>query len=302
MRIEIVTVPYRYDEFNQGLGAGPQALVSAGVASRIASSLHQVGNPLAASLAQEARESGQTAVNIGRLGSSTAGLVAEARRAGSAVICLIGDDTAAIGVVSGLQQAHGANAKIGVVWIDAHGDFNTPQTSVSGILAGMPVAVLAGLAGPRWRDAAGMQAPIPTDRILIAGVRDLDNQEESLLRATSATILPGAKARSVEPFAEAVNELAAGCDLLYLHLDLDVLDPELVPSASTPAASGLDVKTVSALMAAAYDTGKVAATSYSSLNPGGGRLGQRSISTTLDLIERASAAWNVTPDTPVAAK
>lgn len=301
MRIEIVTVPYRYDEFNQGLGAGPQALVAAGVAGRIAASLHQVGNPLAASLAQEAREAGQTAVNIGRLGSSTAELVSQARRAGSAVICLIGDDTAAIGVVSGLQQAHGASAKIGIVWIDAHGDFNTPQTSISGILAGMPVAVLAGLAGPRWRDAAGMQAPIPTDRILIAGVRDLDNQEESLLRATSATILPGTKARSVTPFAEAVNELAAGCDLLYLHLDLDVLDPELVPSASTPAPSGLDVKTVSALMAAAYDTGKVAATSYSSLNPGGGRLGQRSISTTLDLIERASAAWNATPDVAVAA-
>ena len=127
------------------------------------------------------------------MGSSTALLVADARNRDSAVVCLTGDDTAAIGVVAGLQQAHGASVKIGVIWIDAHGDFNTPQTSFSGILAGMPVAVLAGLAGPRWRDAAGQLAVVPTDRILIAGVRDLDNQEESLLRATAATVLDGAQ-------------------------------------------------------------------------------------------------------------
>jgi arginase len=295
MRIEIVTVPYRYDEFNQGLGAGPQALVTAGVASRIAAAGHEVANPVAASLDSSKKESGQTAVNIGRLGASTALLVAEARNRNSAVVCLTGDDTAAIGVVAGLQQAHGASVKIGLVWIDAHGDFNTPQTSFSGILAGMPVAVLAGLAGPRWRDAAGQLAVVPTDRILIAGVRDLDNQEESLLRATAATVLDGDKARALAPFADAVNELALRCDLLYLHLDLDVLDPELVPSASTPAPLGLDIKTVSAMMSAAYDTGAVAATSFSSLNPGGGRLGQRSISTTLALIERATAAWSATP-------
>lgn len=295
MRIEIVTVPYRYDEFNQGVGAGPQALVSAGVASRIAAAGHEVANPVAAALDASSKESGQTAVNIGKLGSSTAQLVAEARARDSAVVCLTGDDTAAIGVIAGLQRAHGASVKLGVVWIDAHGDFNTPQTSFSGILAGMPVAVLAGLAGPRWRDAAGQLAVVPTDRILIAGVRDLDNQEESLLRATAATVLDGGKVRTLAPFEAAVQELASRCDLLYLHLDLDVLDPELVPSASTPSPLGLDIKSVSAMMSAAYDTGAVAATSFSSLNPGGGRLGQRSISTALALIERATAAWSVTP-------
>ena len=102
---------------------------------------------------------------------------------------LAGDDTAAIGVVSGLQQADGAGAAIGVVWVDAHGDFNTPETSFSGILAGMPVAILAGLAGPLWREAAGLAAPVPTDRIVLAGTRELDDKESELLRSTDVRVL-----------------------------------------------------------------------------------------------------------------
>jgi arginase len=211
------------------------------------------------------------------------------------VFALTGDDTAAIGVVAGLQAAHGAEARIGLVWIDAHGDFNTPKTSYSGILAGMPVAVIAGLAGPRWRDAAGQMAPIATDRMLIAGVRDLDNQEESLLKATAVNVLSGDQARAITPFTEAVNALAANTDLLILHIDVDVLDPELVPSSSTPSPFGLDVRIAGELMAAAYATEKVAVTTISSLNPGGGQLGQRSLSTILSLIERAAAAWQRVP-------
>lgn len=295
MRIDIVTVPYRYDEHNQGLGAGPGALVAGGARDRVAKGGHDVAEPMAASLASSDREHGQTAVNIGKLGASTARLISAARGEDAVVFALTGDDTAAVGIVAGLQAAHGAGARIGVVWIDAHGDFNTPKTSYSGILAGMPVAVITGLAGPRWRDAAGQLAPIPTDRIVIAGVRDLDNQEESLLKATSATVLSGDQARSISPFVDAVGDLAANCDLLLLHIDVDVLDPELVPSSSTPAPFGLDVRTAAALMEAAHATGKVAVTAVSSLNPGGGQLGQRSLATTLTLIERAAAAWQTAP-------
>jgi arginase len=295
MRIDIVTVPYRYDEYNQGLGAGPGALVAGGAEERVAKAGHTVVPPVSASLEARDREPGKTAVNIGKLGASTAQLVANARSAGAGVLALMGDDTAAVGLIAGMQVAHGAAARIGIVWIDAHGDFNTPKTSYSGILAGMPVAVIAGLAGRRWREAAGQLAPIPTDRIVIAGVRDLDNQEESLLRATSATVLSGDQARAISPVVEAVNALAEHCDLLVLHIDVDVLDPELVPSSSTPAPFGLDVRTAATLMEAAYATGKVAVTAISSLNPGGGQLGKRSLATTLNLIERAAAAWQIAP-------
>ena len=193
---------------------------------------------------------------------------------------LAGDDTAAIGAVAGLQQAAGAGAAIGVVWLDAHGDFNTPETSYSGILAGMPVAILAGLAGPLWRGAAHLDAPIPTDRILIAGARDLDEKEANLIRSTDVRLLTTDDIRTGAGMATAVRRLAASCELIYLHVDLDILDPSLVPSASTPSATGLSVAEAASAMATVLSTGLVAAAGIAGLNPGAGARGERSTKNT----------------------
>ncbi|HEY7031938.1 MAG TPA: arginase family protein [Thermomicrobiales bacterium] len=299
MRLQIVTVPYRYDERNAGPGAGPDALLTAGLVARLTAAGHEVLPPREAVLDPHEREDGRTALNIGHLGAKTAALVAAGRRDGDAILILAGDDTAAVGVVSGLQQADGAGTPIGLVWLDAHGDFNTPETSISGILAGMPVAILAGLAGPNWRGAAGLAAPVPTDRIVIAGVRDLDDKEAALLRSTSVRLVPADKVRKRGPYADAVARLARNCAVLSLHLDLDVLDPDLVPSASTPSAGGLDVDETAETMAVALRTGKVATVVVSSLNPGGAARGRKSIETALAVIERALAAWEQVPATAV---
>ncbi|RPJ47847.1 MAG: arginase, partial [Chloroflexi bacterium] len=92
-----------------------------------------------------------------------AGLVAEAVRAKRAILLTGGDCSHLTGVVGGLQQAHGAAARTGLVFFDAHGDYNTPTTTISGSLGGMPVAVCAGLAYPHWREGAQILAPIPPD-------------------------------------------------------------------------------------------------------------------------------------------
>ena len=238
---------------------------------------------------------GRTAFNIGVLGAETARLVATCRRDGHAALVLAGDDTAAIGVVAGLQHAEGAGARIGVVWVDAHGDFNTPETSFSGILAGMPVAILAGLAGPIWREAAGLTAPVPTDRIVLAGTRELDDKERDLLASTEVRVVPVAEVRGDERFPTVIRWLAGRCDLIYLHVDLDVLDPRFVPSASTPSAYGLTVDELVAVMSTVLATGKVAATTISSLNPGAGARGARSIASALKTLEGAMPAWRATP-------
>ena len=209
--------------------------------------------------------------------------------------CLAGDDTAAIGVVSGLQQADGAGAAIGIVWIDAHGDFNTPETSFSGILAGMPVAILAGLAGPLWREAAGLVAPVPTDRIVLAGVRELDEKEAELIRSTDVRVVRAGELRDGDRLVEVVENLARRCALIYLHVDLDILDPRFVPSASTPSANGLTIEELVAAMGTVLGTGKVAAVAISSLNPGAGARGQRSVLSAMNMIEAVLPAWSVTP-------
>jgi arginase len=298
MRLRIVTVPYRYDDPEAGLGLGPRALLEAGLEARLVEQGIELASLGTAHLPENERDESRRAVNIGRLGANVASLVAEARSDAEGVLALAGDDTAAIGIVAGLQRAAGATAAIGVVWLDAHGDFNTPETTYSRILAGMPLAVLAGLAGPHWREAAGLSATIPTDRIVIAGVRDLDAQEETLLRSTSAKIVTANELRSNEALRPAIETLAAKCDLLSIHVDLDVLDPHLVPSATTPSENGLSLAEARAAIGAALGTGKAACLTFTSLNPGGGERGRRSVQSALSLIEASVGDWAEQSDLP----
>ncbi|MBA2467912.1 MAG: arginase family protein [Chloroflexia bacterium] len=291
MRIDVVTVPYRYDEREDGSGCGPEALIEAGLIAKITDLGFETRGPHVSTLPDEERTAGSIAINVGRLGAHTAALVAAARADGAGVLVLAGDDTATVGVVSGLQRAHGAGARIGLVWLDAHGDFNTPETSYSGILAGMPVAILAGLAGPLWRGAAGLAAPMPTDRIVISGVRDLDEREATLLQSTDVRVVHARDAISGGAHLQAVTRLAATCDILCLHVDLDVLDPSLVPSSVTPEPAGLTIRQAADLITVVLDTGKVGVVSLAGLNPGAGQLGRRSIASSMALIEAVIPRW-----------
>ncbi|HWV35029.1 MAG TPA: arginase family protein [Thermomicrobiales bacterium] len=291
MSVQIVTVPYRYDEPHDGLGLGPDALLRAGLRQRLKAMGIDTGEPVAASLSDDEREDGKLAVNIGKLGRDTASKVASAVETRSPVVVLAGDDTAAIGVLSGLQQTYGAGANIGLVWLDAHADFNTPETSYSGILAGMPVAILAGLAGPLWREAAQLRAPLSTDRILLAGVRDMDEKEEILLRSTDVRILTANEIRTSSTFENAVDRFAMHVDFIALHVDLDLLDPSLVPSASTPSPNGLSIRQATRLVKYVIATGKTAVLTVTSLNPGAGDRGTRSVQSALTLLENTLGSW-----------
>jgi arginase len=295
MLVDVISVPYRYDRHGEGVGAGPDALRGAGLTDRLSKAGLTVGAEKVARLADSDREDGHTAVNIGKLGANTAQLVKTSLQSSNGALVLAGDDTAAIGVVAGLQAAVGAGTPLGIVWLDAHGDFNTPETSYSGILAGMPLAILAGLAGPLWREAAGLAAPIATDRLVLAGTRDVDEKEAELLRSTDVRVIPVAGVREGAPLADVVDWLARRSTLLYLHVDLDVLDPRFIPSASTPAADGLKVDELARAMSTVLGTGKVAAVTVTSLNPSAGTRGQRSLESALTLLEKALPAWSETP-------
>lgn len=297
MDLYIVSVPYRYDEPNQGLGAGPGALLGAGLQQTLDRLGITVRETLVAHLDPERKEAGRTAVNIGTLGASTAALVSQAISDGCPALVLTGDDTAAIGVVSGVQRAKGADARIGIVWLDAHGDFNTPETSFSGILAGMSLSIIAGLSGPNWRRAAKMAAPIPTSRILVAGVRELDEKEEVLIRATDVRIVTTNDLKNGDGFEQAVSWLAADCDAIVVHLDIDLLDPHLVPSSTTPSEGGLDLAAATSALRTVLDTGKVVAWTVCNVNPGGGRRGERTIASTLSLVTGSISAWDTSSPT-----
>src|SRR3954470_16037667 len=195
--------------------------------------------------------------NLGLIGGKIAEAVAAGRRAGKPVLVVGGNCAAVPGVVGGLQEAHGPTARIGLVWFDAHGDFNTPRTTLSGMLGGMPVAVSAGLAYPRWRELSRQAAPLPTDRILMVDVRNLDPPEEQLIRATDVVIAAPAEGFPGVDLAEAVQDLADRCDLIYLHVDSDILDERYVPNHRTKEPNGPSMEQMLAAIDTVMATGKV---------------------------------------------
>ncbi|HET7092212.1 MAG TPA: arginase family protein, partial [Thermomicrobiales bacterium] len=206
----------------------------------------------------EARRSGEPTVDLGVIGGEIAEAVASGRRAGKPVLVVGGNCASVPGVVGGLQEAHGPAARIGLVWLDAHGDFNTPRTTRSGMLGGMPVAVAAGLAYPRWRELSRQAAPLPTDRIVMVDVRNLDPAEEQLIRATDVVIAAPAPGFPGDDLQTTIADLAARCDLLYLHVDSDILDERYVPNHHTKEPNGPSMEQVLSVIDAVMATGKVA--------------------------------------------
>lgn len=233
--------------------------------------------------------------NLGLIGGAIADAVAEARRAGSLVLMTGGDCSHITGVVGGLQDAHGSQARIGLVWFDAHGDFNTPHTTLSGMLGGMPVAVAAGLAYPFWREAAHIVAPLPTNRIVMVDVRNLDLPEEQLIRATDvqiARVAPGFKGDL--DLQEAINALAEQCDYIYLHIDSDILDIRYVPNHGTREPDGPDMQQVLDAVKVVMGTGKVVALAVVSVY-GSGEGSEISRASGIELIRGGLEAWRGVP-------
>lgn len=238
----------------------------------------------------EERRSGDPIVDRGVIGGEIAAAVAAGRRAGKPVLVVGGTCDAVPGVIGGLQEAHGGTARIGLVWCDAHGDFNTPRTTLSGMLGGMPVAVAAGLAHPRWRQLSRQTVPLPTDRILLVDVRNLDPPEEQLIRATDVVIAAPAPGFPGEDLQQAVRDLAERCDLLYLHVDSDILDGRYVPNHPTIEPNGPSMEQVLAAIDTVMATGKVAAYAVVSIWAGG-EDGDVAVASGVQLIRGGLEAW-----------
>jgi len=174
-------------------------------------------------------------------------MVSDAVREERLPIGLLANCNGLMGMLAGLQHS-GRNSRplrVGLVWIDAHADFNTPETTLSGMLGGMPVAVSAGLCLTRLRLQSGLDPALPFSYITMAGVRDTDPLEQELLDRWQIARIPAADLRQSSPrIGEQMERLSALTDVIYLHVDMDVLEPKEVPGHSLtvpggPTSSGL---------------------------------------------------------------
>jgi arginase len=153
-----------------------------------------------------------------------AGVVAGAARP----LLLSGDCPAGLGVAAGLQRRH---PEIAVVWLDAHGDFNTPDITISGYLGGMPLAMLAGRAPGLFAGPLGLR-PVPEHSIVLADARDLDPAERDALAASQVRRIPA----TLSAFGAALSGLR-GLPV-YLHVDVDIMDSTKTPGLRFPAGRG----------------------------------------------------------------
>lgn len=156
-----------------------------------------------------------------------------------------GDCCTALGVVAGLQAA---GRSVGIVWFDAHGDVQTPETSASGFLGGMPLRLLCGYRPELIAARLGLR-PVAEEHVVLVGARDLDPPEVSFL------------ARSAIRRRDVASLVAADLpDMpLYVHVDLDVLDPQDVPGLRYPAPGGPDSAVLAGALRMLLATGRVAA-------------------------------------------
>ena len=261
--IRLLIVPYEVAGLRTGVGRGPERLLECGAEEALAASGATV-RPEVLQLDEEL---------TGRTGTSEAGaafalitLVADRVRdaidAGDFPVLLSGSCFVAVGVVAGLGES-----SPGVVWLDAHGDFNTPESSIDGYFDGMGLAVLTGSAWKEVRALAVEGEPLPETAVLLAGARDLDPLEEARLDASQIHTLPPAGIDSDDSVVRAASSLHPEPTGYYVHLDLDVLDVDEAPVNVYSVDGGLDADQLDAQIHSLLDGMPVRAVSLTAYDP-----------------------------------
>jgi arginase len=235
MEIGIICVPFQTDIGRWGAARGPQAILEAGLIARLQASGHTVSEPIWIDFPNSERTR-DTVTNLGRIAARTSAAVRSVlAHDGAFALVLEGNCTHALGPLGGIA---GTGAVPGVVWFDAHGDMNTRATTTSGMWGGMPYAVALGWDLDDWREAAGLREPVRPEAAALVGASDLDPAEiaalehHPILRLDAAEMQASGVAIRWEAALGARADAAAAW---YLHLDVDVAGPDIIPFALTPA-------------------------------------------------------------------
>jgi arginase len=218
-RFRLIVVPYELGRLRDGVGRGPEHLLAAGAEAALADAGAEVRMEVVR-LEPSFNRSGKGDVDASfELIRAVAARAREACAEGAVPVVLSGSCFVAVGVVAGLGQPPPA-----VAWLDAHADYNTPETSLEGYFDGMGLAVLTGGAWQALLAEVPGAVPLPEQAVVLAGARDFDAPEERRLRASSIEHLTAGELRDPAALTRAVHSLRASVTGLYLHLDLDVLD------------------------------------------------------------------------------
>jgi len=197
--------------------------------------------------------------------------VGQSLTAGTVPVVLGGDHSVAMGTIAGVARHHRKRKeKIGLIWFDAHADANTAETSPSGNIHGMPLAVALGLGAPSLVNLAGFSPMVDGRRAALVGIRDVDpaergNVKASGIRAFTMRDIDERGMRSV--MEEAIKRASTGTAGIHVSFDLDAMDPEEAPGVGTPAPGGISYREAHLAMEMLADTGRVLSAEFVETNP-----------------------------------
>jgi len=227
------------------------------------------------------------------LGKVIATKAADGFKNGNHVLMVGGNCGPAVALCGALRQAF-PEKRIGFVWLDAHGDLNTPETSLSGMIGGMPFGVCWGNSLPDWRDAVGLVPPFNEEDCLLSDARNLDPLEREMLHQSQVVYVDTEQLCDTEAFAAAVKGIADKVDVIYLHIDADILDGKYVPDHKTLEDNGPEMDDVKRAIRVVMNTGKVKAFAVVSVYFPNGKPGKEtSAQSGLELVKQGLMGWDI---------
>lgn len=268
--IRLIGVPMDLGQDLRGVNMGPDALRHAGLAGRLVDlgyEVHDYGNVNVAVRDTLDSELHATpfvhAISLvcERLYDTTR----RAIRAGYMPLIMGGDHSSAIGTVGGTTHDEPA----GLLWIDAHGDYNTPETSLTGNVHGMPLAVLRGFGPPALVDIGRPGAKVAADDVVLIALRKIDRREREMLRNSRMTVFT-MREIDEQGMAAVANESLRRLEhheRIHVSLDMDSVDPIYASGVGTPVPGGLDMREAHLLMELLADDGRVASIDVVEVNP-----------------------------------
>jgi arginase len=270
-QIALIGVPQDYGAGRRGVDMGPSAIRVATLQAqleKLGHTVHDLGN-LQVEQPEQARRPNSKAHHLDQIADNCRRLARIIARTQAFPLTLGGDHSIAAGTVAGLTKRH-PKQKLGLLWIDAHGDFNTPDSSPSGNVHGMPLAAIAGL-GARELIALASRSPmIAPEKIVLVGIRDIDPGEARNIRqaGVNAFTMREIDERGMRGvMTEALNIVTSGTAGFHLSLDMDALDPEYAPGVGTPVNGGLSYREAHLAMEMIHDRHAMLSLDVVEVNP-----------------------------------
>jgi len=267
--IRIIGVPIDLGQAQRGVDMGPAALRYAELAARLTSLGYLVrdgGNiavPVRDTLENEHHLHYLPSIRSVCADAYAAGRLA--REEGCIPLFMGGDHTLAIGTIGGVSH----DGPVGLIWIDAHGDFNTPETTRTGNIHGMTLAVLLGDGYPELVNVGRPGPKLSPEDIIMVGIRDLDPLERVRLQQSGITVytMRDIDERGISAITREALERLEHCEHLHVSLDMDVLDPQVAPGVGTDFPGGLTYREAQLLMEIIADAGRVSSLDIVEINP-----------------------------------